>query len=172
VKSISGLFLILLLLTPVAGSTAPDVELKRLDGKSQNVSAYIGKGKWTIVAIWAHDCPICNAEIPAMAFFHDDHKDKDAIVLGVSVDGWANRHKAKQFIQTHALNFTNLIAEPRQEVLGRFGGGTFYGTPTFYVYSPTGELMARQVGPITIEAIEEYIQSIDRAQQEKNGVNG
>ena len=63
-------------------------------------------------------------------------------------------------------------AEPRQEVLGQLGGGTFYGTPTFYVYSPTGELMARQIGPISIEAIEEYIRSVSQAQQEKKDANG
>ena len=171
-KAFGRLFLLILFLTPLPGSAAPDIELRRLDGQPQNVNEFIGKGKWTLVAIWAHDCPICNSEIPAFTFFHDEHKDKDAIVLGISVDGWAGRHKAKQFVDTHGLNFTNLVAEPRQDVLGRFGAGRFFGTPTFYVYSPAGELMARQVGPITIEAVEEYIRRAKQAAGEKNEVKG
>ena len=169
-KAIGRIFLLIWCLTPLLGFAAPDIELKGLDGQPQNVNKYIGKGKWTVVAIWAHDCPICNAEIPAFTFFHDEHKDNDAIVLGISIDGWAKRHKARQFVETHGLNFTNLVAEPRQDVLGRFGGGKFYGTPTFYVYSPAGELMARQIGPITIEAVEEYIERAKQAAGEKNEV--
>jgi peroxiredoxin len=162
----------LLLLLPLVSFAAPDLVLKTVDGESRNVSEYIGKGKWTVVAIWAHNCHVCNDEMPAMTFFHDAHKDNDAIVLGVSIDGWDKRLKAKRFIETHALNFPNLIAEPRQEVIGKFGGGQFYGTPTFYVYSPEGELLARQIGPISGEDIEKFMQSANQVKREKSDTNG
>ncbi|KPK10688.1 MAG: hypothetical protein AMJ68_08450 [Acidithiobacillales bacterium SG8_45] len=171
-KNLARMFFSLLLLLPLASLAAPDLVLKTVDGEQRNVSEYIGKGKWTIVAIWAHNCHVCNDEMPAMTFFHEAHKDKDAIVLGVSIDGWAKRQKAKGFIETHALNFPNLIAEPRQDVIGKFGGGEFYGTPTFYVYSPEGELLARQIGPISAEDIEKFMKSVNQAKREKSGANG
>ena len=157
----------LLLVIPLVASAAPDVVLKDFEGKDQNVSNYIGKGKWTVVAIWAHNCHVCNNEIHQMSFFHDAHKDKDAVVLGVTVDGWSKREKAQGFVDTHALDFPNLIAEPRQDVLTKFGGGEFYGTPTFYVYSPDGKLAARQIGPITQEDLESFISNAKQANKKK-----
>ena len=149
-------WILLLLLVPLWASAAgPDITLKGLDGKARNVNEFIGKGKWTVVAIWHSDCPICKREIHQMGFFHDAHKNKDAIVLGVSVDGYANKAKAQRFVDEHSLDFTNLVAEPEQ--IARFGAGRFVGTPTFYVYSPQGELVAKQVGPTSQEDIEQFI---------------
>ncbi len=171
-KNMLKWFAPLLLIFPLAVSAAPDLVLKDFNGNDQNISNYIGKGKWTVVAVWAHNCHVCNNEIHHMTFFHDAHKDKDATVLGVTVDGWSKRKKAQVFVDTHALNFPNLIAEPRQDVLARFGGGDFYGTPTFYVYSPEGELLARQIGPITQEDLEKFISSAKQANRKKDGTEG
>jgi len=149
-------WVLLLLLAPLwALAASPDVVLKNLEGQARNVNEFIGKGKWVVVAIWHSDCPICKRDIHQMAFFHDAHKNKNAIVLGVSVDGYANKAKAQRFIDEHSLDFTNLTAEPEQ--IARFGAGKFVGTPTFYIYSPQGELAAKQVGPITQEDIERLI---------------
>jgi len=149
-------WVLLLLLAPLwALAAGPDVVLKNLEGQARNVNEFIGKGKWVVVAIWHSDCPICKRDIHQMAFFHDAHKNKNAIVLGVSVDGYANKAKAQRFIDEHSLDFTNLTAEPEQ--IARFGAGKFVGTPTFYIYSPQGELAAKQVGPITQEDIERLI---------------
>lgn len=146
----------LFVLVPLWASAAgPDVALKGLDGKTRNVNEFIGKGKWTVVAIWHSDCPICKREIHQMSFFHDAHKNKDAIVLGVSVDGYASKAKAQRFVDDHSLDFTNLVAEPEQ--IAKFGAGRFVGTPTFYIYSPQGELLAKQVGPTSQEDIEQFI---------------
>lgn len=151
---------IMLLISPLPVlASGPDLVLKRLDGKPENVSDFIGHGKWTVVAIWAHDCPVCNADIDEIAFFHDAHHRTNATVLGVSIDGWAQRKKAQHFIDLHGLGFPNLIAEPNPAQLAKFGGGSFYGTPTFYVYSPTGELKGRHVGAVTQEELEDFINS-------------
>ena len=161
-------WVLLLLLAPLwALAAGPDIVLKGVDGQARNVNEFIGKGKWVVVAIWHSDCPICKREIHQMAFFHDAHKNKDAIVLGVSVDGYANKAKAQRFIDEHSLDFTNLIAEPEQ--IARFGAGRFVGTPTYYVYSPQGELAAKQVGPTTQEDIEQFIAKSNGVKTKKNG---
>lgn len=150
--------LLSVLCTPLlAAAAAPDVILRDMAGVSRNVNEYIGRGKWTVVVFWAHDCPVCNQEIHEMAFFHDARAKKDATVLGVSVDGWSKRARARAFVHTHALDFPNLIVEPDQALLARFGGGRFYGTPTFHVYSPDGSLQAHQTGPVSQEALERFI---------------
>lgn len=140
-----------------AGAAGPSLILKDLNGASRNVNEFVGQGKWVVVAVWAHNCHYCNQDIHQMAFFHDDHRKRDAIVLGVSVDGWNGRDKARAFVERHALPFPNLIAEPTQDVMLEFGAGMFIGTPTYYIYAPDGELVANNVGPLSQEDIEQFI---------------
>ncbi|MDO8595883.1 MAG: hypothetical protein Q7R45_04580, partial [Sulfuricaulis sp.] len=50
-----------LLLAPLLTLAAPpsDVSLKDFNGKTRQTSEFLGKGKWTVVAVWSADCPIC-----------------------------------------------------------------------------------------------------------------
>jgi len=147
----------------VAWAAAPDIPLMTLDGKTRNVSEFIGKGKWTVVVVWAHDCRICASEIHEMSAFHQAHQNKDAIVLGVTIDGADQAKEARQFVAKHKLPFTNLIAEPSQDVLMKFGGGQFVGTPTYYIYNPAGEIVGRNIGPVTQEEVETFLATPDQA---------
>lgn len=141
----------------LAEAEAPDVSLKDMQGKPQALSRYIGQGKWTVVVLWAHNCSICNREIAEMNFFHDAHAAKNATVLGISIDGWAQRSKARGFVDTHALDFPNLIIEPEQASIMRLGGGRFVGTPTYYIYAPNGELVGKRIGPMSQTEVEAFI---------------
>ncbi len=140
----------------------PDLVLKDLAGKPHNVNEYIGQGKWTIVMLWAHDCPVCNAEVHQMTFFHDDHRKKDAAVLGISIDGWALRDKAQAFVDRHSVNFPNLIAEPEPKLIETLSARTFYGTPTFYFYKPDGTFVKQHVGALNQEQAERILAQLKK----------
>jgi peroxiredoxin len=145
-----------LLWSPLAAlATGIDFTLKDMQGRERNVREFIGQGKWTVVVVWESSCSICHQEIHQMSFFHEAHKNKDAIVLGISIDGQAGRQQALGFIKEHRLGFTNLLAELPQ--IQQFGGGPFMGTPTFYIYSPKGRLRAYQAGSVSQEQIEQYM---------------
>lgn len=135
-----------------AQAAAPDVTMKDFNGKVRNANEFIGKGKWTVVAFWAHNCPICNQEIHQMSFFHDAHRKKDANVLGVSIDGYDNKALAQRFVDDHGLGFTNLLIDPMD--VERFGAGRLLGTPTYYLYAPDGSFVAKKVGAASQEQIE------------------
>ncbi len=137
---------------PLLALAGPDLVLQGMDGRSRALNEFIGHGQWTVVAIWSADCPICRRDMPEMGFLHDAHHRKDAIVLGISIDGGARKPEIAQFIEDHGLDFVNLIGTPRQ--MAAFGG-PFRGTPAYYIYSPKGNLVARQVGSLTQEAAEE-----------------
>lgn len=49
------------------------------------------------MVVWAHDCFICNHESREMVASHNGRKDKDAIVLGVSIDGMEQIKEAREF---------------------------------------------------------------------------
>jgi peroxiredoxin len=152
----------LMLVAGAVAAAAPDIPMRAVDGKTRNVSEFIGHGKWTVVVAWAHDCQVCAREIHEMTAFHDAHKDKDAIVLGVSVDGYDKVREAKGFIARHKLPFTNLIAEPKQEVMTKFGAGRFVGTPTYYVFNPEGEIVGQNIGPVTRAEVETFMAEPDQ----------
>jgi peroxiredoxin len=161
---IARLFLGLLVgwVSMAAWAESPDIPLKTLDGKTRNVSEFIGHGKWTVVVVWAHDCHICGAEIHEMTDFHQAHQAKDAVVLGVTIDGFDQVKEARQFVEKHKLPFVNLIAEPSQDVLMKFGGGQFVGTPTYYVYNPKGEIVGRNIGPVSRQEVETFMTTPDQ----------
>ena len=151
-----------LLAPPMVSAAGPDVRLADMHGKQRNANEFIGQGKWTVVAVWASDCAVCNQEIHHMASFYAAHKDTDATVLGVSIDGHDRKQQALGFVQAHKLAFPNLLAELPQ--MQKFGGGPVMGTPTYFIYSPQGKLLAAQVGPITQEQAEKYIAKAALAQ--------
>jgi len=144
-------------------AAAPQLVLQDFDGNKVSVSKYIGHGKWTLVMIWAHDCPVCNQEAQNISFFHEDHKKRDATVLGVSIDGKAGVALARGFVDRHLIDFPNLIADLGDDDLQAFGGGDLVGTPTFYLYSPQGELKGKSIGPISIPALEDLIKGDKQA---------
>lgn len=156
-----GLALVLMACTVRAG--IPDIELRDLDGKPRNVNEFIGHGKWTIVSIWAHNCSVCEKEIGEMAAFHTANRDRGAMVLGVSIDGMEQMELARKFIARHTLPFVNLVAEPEQDTIAKFGGGAFIGTPTHYFYDPTGRIVGRKIGPMPRADLEAFIDAFNKS---------
>lgn len=160
---------VILLVPIVAGAAGPDIGLKDMDGKDRNANEFIGKGKWTVVVVWSADCPICKREIYHMTFFHDDHRKKDATVLGLSIDGYENRQKAIGFIQDQSLNFPNLIGGIDEPT--RFSGTMFIGTPTYFVFTPEGQFVDQRIGAVTQEQMEAIISRL-KAERAKKGSVG
>ena len=163
-QRISRWLVVVLLMVPVLAMAAgPDVKLQDIEGREHNVNEYIGQGKWTIVAVWSADCPICRRDIYHMTFFHDEHRKKDATVLGLSVDGIGNRDKARGFFEAQSLNFPNLIGEP--EDASRLSGAMFIGTPTYYFFSPEGRFMTQRIGPVTQQQAEQLLSELKKQRE-------
>jgi len=119
---------------------------------------FTGKGQWVILKIWASDCHICNREAYQYVDFHEFHKDTDAVMLGLSLDG-EDRAAALGFIERHEIQYPNLIADYAIGTgwYANLTGRQWVGTPTFLVYDPSGTLRAQQVGAVPIELIEQFI---------------
>jgi peroxiredoxin len=146
----------------LAVAAPPDLVLPDADGRPRSVREFIGRGQWTVVAVWSADCPICRRELYHVAFFHDEHRARDAAVLGLSVDGPGSRAKARAFIDEQALNFPNLIGTPADAV--RLAGKVrFVGTPTFYFFTPQGEFAAQRIGAMTQAQLEELLSALATA---------
>lgn len=123
------------------------------------IGDYRQPGKWLVVMIWAHDCEICEREVGDYQRFHQRHYGDDALVLGITLDGEERKPQALEFMQRHELEFDNLIGEP-EVVAGYYQfttGSHWVGTPSFMIFAPDGELMARQAGAVEVEIVENFI---------------
>lgn len=133
--------------------------LQGMDGSIHTLNEFTGQGKWTVVMLWASDCHVCNAEAKSYDKFHRAHINKDATILGVSLDGAVKKGEAEKFIQRHDVHFPNLIGEPAtvEQMYTQLTGQAWVGTPSFLIYGPNGELRAAQAGAVPTQIIESFM---------------
>lgn len=151
-----GFLVFCLLAVPVHAGPYRD-----FNGQEKAISNFAGDGKWRVIMIWASDCHVCNQEAHTYSEFHEQHKDKDVRMLGISLDGKEKIDDARAFINRHKISFPNLIGEPEEVVVDymKITGAEWVGTPTFLIYTPQGELVAKQEGAAPISLIVNFINS-------------
>lgn len=146
-----GVFLLIAMPTI---AMAVDMPLTDLHGNKVNLNSY--QGQWVVVNYWATWCPPCIVEMPELQDFHDDHSDKDAVVLGINTE-LISKQKLLEFLDDYFITYPVFTSGPvQQSELGEIPG-----LPTTFLVSPRGEVVARQVGPVTREMIEQFIQNWD-----------
>ena len=148
-----------LLVTGVHGSQ-DDFTLPDMDGRSHSLSDY--RGKWVLVNYWATWCPPCLEELPELEVFHSGAEGR-AVVLGVNMEE-IDEPELRAFVDQQFLSFPILVASgtpSRDQLIG-----PVEAMPTSYLVTPRGEVVARQVGQITAEAINSFI---ERYEQQKTG---
>ena len=93
--------LLLLLFLPCAAQ-AVDMPLVALDGSKHNLNQY--QGKWLVVNYWATWCPPCIGEMPELQSFHDEHSDKDAMVLGINAET-ISQNRLQTFLEDYFISY-------------------------------------------------------------------
>ena len=145
------LALILFLFSTQLFAEPVDMTLTDLDGKQVRLSDY--RGKWVIVNYWATWCPPCREEMPELESFHAAYEKDKAVVLGLNTEV-IDKQRILDFLDEYFISYPNFIVGPVAESpLGRIPG-----LPTTFVITPQGELVARQVGGVTREMIENFIE--------------
>ena len=136
-----------------------DDALRDMQGNITSLEQQKEADKWTVVMIWASDCHVCNQEANQYSAFHTEHADKDAKIIGVSIDGQEGKADADEFIKRNEVIFPNLIGDIRTVADWYQGltGEAFRGTPTFVVFGPDGEIQAAQPGAVPPSVIEKFM---------------
>jgi peroxiredoxin len=139
--------------SPIQASDAPaELVLKGIDGKTYKLSDY--RGKWVVVNYWASWCPPCLEEIPDLVDFHDAHHDKDAVVWGINTESLPIA-KLQTFAESYLVSYPVLQgSSDSADAIGPVPA-----LPTTYLVSPKGEVVARNVGPLTRKQLEDFINS-------------
>lgn len=120
------------------GDVAPDFELLDEEGKPTRLSSFRGRNV-VLVFFPAAFSPICTQELQQMAANRTDYQQKNAAVVGVSVD---NKWSLKAFKRDAGLTATLLSDfHPKGNVAQKYGvfmGETGYARRGTFVIDPGG----------------------------------
>ncbi len=127
-----------------------DFALPDTNGKTIKLSDF--RGKWVVVNYWATWCPPCQDEIPDLVAFHENHKNKDAVVLGVDFED-VDLAELHAFIGDYFITYPIVRSKPAASS----ALGPIEGLPTSFIIAPNGEIMAQKIGPVTGQMIEDFM---------------
>jgi peroxiredoxin len=140
-----------LILLLAGNAVAKDFAFKDTQGQMQRLSDY--RGKWVLVNFWATWCPPCMVEVPDLIALHNAHKDKDLVVIGVSLD--STRAAVKKFVAKHGITYPVVVGDYKLAAQV----GEVEALPTSYLYDPNGKVVVAHTGIVTQASLEEYIRS-------------
>ncbi|MBU1689408.1 MAG: TlpA family protein disulfide reductase [Gammaproteobacteria bacterium] len=131
---------------------AADFSFRDIVGKQHNLADY--RGKWVLVNFWATWCPPCLKEIPDLIALHNEHKDKDLVVIGIATD-YNSPKLVIDFAKEHRISYPVVLGN--DAIVAQIG--RLEGLPMTYMFNPQGKMVAYNVGALTQKAVEGYIRS-------------
>jgi thiol-disulfide isomerase/thioredoxin len=150
---------VLFVLTQVTHSQEQGLLMEGVDGEQHSLHEYIGKGQWVVVNVWATACPYCQRELVGLSNFHDRHFEKDAMVLGLTLDlatfEIPDKDHVKNFASTYLIDYPLLLVSG--EMASKVTGKTVHTVPMTFFYNPKGEMVYHFTGELDEELLEGVI---------------
>ncbi len=103
------------------GKTAPDFELKSLDGKTVRLTDY--RGKAVLLNFWATWCQPCKIEMPWFAELQKQYGPEGLQIVGIAVDEDASPSDLAKFAGDLGVNYPILVG--KESVEDQYGGVQF-----------------------------------------------
>ena len=139
--------------TPASATTAPDFELKDVEGKDFHFADT--KGTVRLVDFWATWCAPCREEIPMFKELHATYGSKGFTLVGIAMDD-EGLEKVKPFVDEQKIPYLTLIGN--DAVATSFGG--IVGFPSKFLVDREGHIVEVWVGEVPRAILEKRIQSL------------
>jgi thiol-disulfide isomerase/thioredoxin len=92
--------------------------------------------------------------MPELQSFHDEHADKDGMVIGINAE-LISQNRLQTFLEDYFISYPIFISKPGQQS----ELGLIPGLPTTFLVTPQGKVVAREIGPVTQEMLEQFIKN-------------
>jgi thiol-disulfide isomerase/thioredoxin len=144
-----------------AGTPAPALSLKDLDGKDVTLAQL--KGKVVFVNFWATWCEPCRIETPSLITLQNKYVARGFTVLGIAMDE-EGKSVVAPFVakerydvggQQLPMNYPILLGN--DAAADKFGG--IFGYPTNYLVSRDGKIVKRFQGVVSDDELTKAIES-------------
>jgi peroxiredoxin len=123
------------LLSCAEGTMAPDFTLTATDGSTFTLSSQ--RGKYVLIDFWASWCQPCRASLPSMAVLNEKYKNKNFILVGLSLD--RNDAAWKKALEVEKCTWTQ-ICDSRGTVASKYA---ISAIPMTILVSPEGKIISR-----------------------------
>jgi len=134
------------------GKTAPDFELKVLDGKGKTLKLSDLKGKGVVVNFWATWCEPCKIEMPWLVDFQNKYGPQGLQIVGISMED-TDEKTISTFAHKMGVNYPILIGE--EKVADLYGG--IDGMPTLFFVDRSGKIVEHELGLRSMSILEDNI---------------
>jgi len=125
------------------------------NGKEVSFKEYT-KGKVVFLNIWATWCPPCRKEVPDIVKISKKLKNKDFVVVGVSVDlGPTARKKVESFVKAQGINYVNIL-DVEKKLKSTMEINSY---PTTIIIDKDGKIAEKIVG---MQSYPAFMRSINR----------
>ena len=121
------------------GNIIPDFSVTDLNGKSKNIKEF--RGKTVMLNFWATWCPPCRAEMPSMEKLWNKSKNKNFVIIAVSVDQ-SPTSKVAEFIKTNKYTFP-VFHDANGKLAEMF---LIRSIPTTYIVDKSGVILSKTMG--------------------------
>lgn len=126
------------------GTKAPDFTQNDIDGKPVSLSSF--KGKYVLIDFWASWCGPCRAANPELVQLHNDFKDRNFTILGVSLDEQAGKNLWLKAIKDDQLTWTQVsdLKHWDNSVVKLY---SVRAIPQSFLIDPNGIIVAKGLSP-------------------------
>jgi peroxiredoxin len=141
-KSLAAAAVVLGLTSCAKRTPVLDFALKDSAGQTVKLSDY--RGKVVLLNFWATWCAPCKIEIPWFVEFQQTYKNRDFVVLGVSMDedGWDS---VRPYMTAHKFNYPVVIGG---DTIERAFGGVD-DLPTTFLMDRDGRIVRKHIGLVS-----------------------
>ena len=144
------LILLFCLIALLSDAQAEAFQFKDTMGKVHKLEDY--KGRWVLVNFWATWCPPCLKEIPDLISLYESRKD--IMVIGVAMD-FSDPQVVMDFVRSMSITYPTVLGD--RQIASQLDDISLL--PSTYFFDPDGKPVARQLGIISRESIERFIES-------------
>ena len=147
---------------PQVGQQAPGVTLPSQDGSKVSLNDY--RGRWVVLYFYPKDnTPGCTIEAHNFQRDLSKYQEKNAVILGVSVDSSASH---QDFCTKQSLTF-KLLADTEKKVVAEYGSLSEkgYASRNTFLIDPTGKIVKVWTGVKPSEHSEEVLATLSELQK-------
>jgi peroxiredoxin len=141
---------------PKVGDAFPDLGSFGLEGQVPDL-----KGKVVVVDFWASWCGPCRQSFPALQEVYTQFKDKNVVVIGVSLD--ESKDDMDKFLKRSKTEFP-ILRDAKGKLAEKL---SVQSIPSSFVISPDGKIQAIHVGFGGEKTKKAYITDIEKALAKK-----
>jgi cytochrome c biogenesis protein CcmG/thiol:disulfide interchange protein DsbE len=135
--------------SPLIGKPAPEFQLQQLHQAEQTLTSKDNLGKVWLLNVWASWCVSCREEHPLLV-----ELAKSGIVPVYGLNYKDQRDDALRWLKQFGDPYTVSIVDPEGRTGIDYG---VYGVPETYVIDKRGVIRYKQIGPVTVEALQTKI---------------